>query len=144
METITKFLTDLWADGYDGKIVTFVIVIMVVAFMYLVYSAINYIIYSKPCLGCGNITINKNEQGQPLCSDCNQVKEAEKTEAKLRCPVDGNIMIKKIVEGITIDKCSKCYGTWFNGGELEEVLERNEADGGSNFSTGLVVGMAIH
>ena len=34
------------------------------------------------------------------------------------CPVDGAVMAQETVEGVTIDRCTKCSGVWLDPGEL--------------------------
>jgi len=60
------------------------------------------------------------------------------------CPVDGMAMKKEpILDGvIIIDRCPKCSGVWLDHEELESIQEAAEDDG-SNFATGLAVGIAI-
>ena len=53
-----------------------------------------------------------------ICKAC-EAKIAPDTEAKRRCPVDGQEMVKRIVgDVVLLDKCTQCGGVWFDGEEL--------------------------
>lgn len=55
--------------------------------------------------------------------------EEEKREKELHylhCPKCGHKLHQIEIEGITLDKCAKCQGLWFDKGELEELHKREE------------------
>ncbi len=54
----------------------------------------------------------------------------EKTvDLQLNCPkCDGNL-VETNYEDIKIDVCNKCSGTWFDAGELAQIVDKNEDSG---------------
>lgn len=48
-----------------------------------------------------------------------------------QCPVDHDEMIVYDLDGVEIDHCLTCRGTWLDGGELELLVERAEVSGES-------------
>ncbi|MFH1561964.1 MAG: zf-TFIIB domain-containing protein [Nitrospirota bacterium] len=44
----------------------------------------------------------------------------------MHCPKCGQELHHVELEGITLDKCNKCQGLWFDKGELEELHKREE------------------
>lgn len=55
-------------------------------------------------------------------------------DATLACPRDASPLQKRLAEGVTIDRCDTCHGTWFDQGELrrvghERALEREATRG---------------
>jgi Zn-finger nucleic acid-binding protein len=42
-------------------------------------------------------------------------------------PVTGHLMEKIVVSGVTLDRCVESGGAWFDGGELEEVINKSSA-----------------
>lgn len=67
-----------------------------------------------------------------------QKEEAEKEESaaarKLRelhhmhCPKCGHKMKEIDIKGIAVDECRSCLGVFFDGGELDLLLEKGAAD----------------
>jgi hypothetical protein len=49
----------------------------------------------------------------------------------LHCPRDGAKLGVLQYEGVTIDTCPTCRGTWLDRGELEKIQETEEEDTGS-------------
>ena len=49
-------------------------------------------------------------------------------EIVLECPHDGSAMEKRDVEGVTIDRCATCGGTWFDARELRRVAHDKELE----------------
>lgn len=123
-------------------------VICVLAISGLLISIIVDSINSKPCIACEEGTTERNENGKPFCGDCAQIEEAEKTEKIVHCPHCKSKMSKKIVEGITIDKCPKCHGVWLDSDELDKIAEsiddNSDSGHGSGLATGLMLGMAMN
>jgi hypothetical protein len=56
--------------------------------------------------------------------------ESENTvDLHLSCPkCDGNL-VETDYENIKVDVCDKCSGTWFDAGELAQIVEKNENSG---------------
>ncbi|RME30225.1 MAG: rhomboid family intramembrane serine protease, partial [Deltaproteobacteria bacterium] len=48
---------------------------------------------------------------------------AETLSDRLRCPVDGAPMYRRRFGEIELDGCPRCGGIWFDGGELDQVVE---------------------
>lgn len=56
--------------------------------------------------------------------------EAEETvELELKCPKCDGTLVETDYENIKIDVCNKCSGTWFDAGELAQVVDKNEDSG---------------
>jgi ribosomal protein L37AE/L43A len=56
-------------------------------------------------------------------------KEAEEALKQLHyrhCPKCGHELEEFLSEGIALDKCPKCEGVWFDKGELEQLISREE------------------
>ncbi len=51
-----------------------------------------------------------------------------KVDAVLSCPHDGAELQKLQVEGVTIDRCGTCGGTWFDALELRRVAKDKELE----------------
>ena len=45
----------------------------------------------------------------------------------MACPVDGTPLTMSERAGIEIDYCPTCRGVWLDRGELDKIIERNEA-----------------
>jgi uncharacterized protein len=45
----------------------------------------------------------------------------------MRCPVDNETLVMADRNGVEIDYCPKCRGVWLDRGELDKILERNDA-----------------
>jgi len=48
-------------------------------------------------------------------------------EAPMACPVDGSTLVMSERSGIEIDYCPTCRGVWLDRGELDKIIERNNA-----------------
>ncbi len=46
----------------------------------------------------------------------------------MRCPKCGHEMKEETLEGVNIDRCSHCEGIYFDAGELDQVLLKQEDD----------------
>jgi hypothetical protein len=78
--------------------------------------------------------------------------EAEKAAAeeaqtraacRMRCPKDGARLEVVTFQGIEIDRCPECLGTWFDAGEARRIVEKELKGGGGIFAdivSGLVGG----
>ena len=60
------------------------------------------------------------------------------------CPVDGELLEKEEIEGITIDRCNKCKGVWLDKGELKKIKENIEEESNARFVVGLASGLSFH
>jgi Zn-finger nucleic acid-binding protein len=54
---------------------------------------------------------------------------SETVDLKLDCPKCEGNLIETDYEGIKIDVCDKCSGTWFDAGELAQIVDKNEDSG---------------
>ena len=45
----------------------------------------------------------------------------------MACPVDGTTLTMSERSGIEIDYCPTCRGVWLDRGELDKIIERNNA-----------------
>lgn len=45
----------------------------------------------------------------------------------MNCPVDGTVLALADRQGIEIDYCPQCRGVWLDRGELDKILERENA-----------------
>ena len=45
----------------------------------------------------------------------------------MKCPVDNETLVMADRGGVEIDYCPKCRGVWLDRGELDKILERNDA-----------------
>ena len=48
-------------------------------------------------------------------------------EGPMACPVDGATLVMSERQGIEIDYCPTCRGVWLDRGELDKIIERNNA-----------------
>ena len=48
-------------------------------------------------------------------------------QGPMACPVDGTALVMSERSGIEIDYCPSCRGVWLDRGELDKIIERNEA-----------------
>lgn len=46
----------------------------------------------------------------------------------MRCPKCNCEMETQIVSGIQVDRCSSCFGLWFDSGEVERLTNRKAAE----------------
>lgn len=54
----------------------------------------------------------------------------EATDLGLGCPKCDGKLHETAYESVKIDVCDKCGGVWFDAGELAQVMEKEEKDGG--------------
>ena len=45
----------------------------------------------------------------------------------MQCPTDGTTLTMSERSGIEIDYCPSCRGVWLDRGELDKIIERNNA-----------------
>jgi len=48
-------------------------------------------------------------------------------EGPMACPIDGSTLVMSERSGIEIDYCPTCRGVWLDRGELDKIIERNNA-----------------
>lgn len=51
------------------------------------------------------------------------------SETEMQCPRCDGKLVETDYENIKIDVCSKCSGTWFDAGELAQIVDK-EPEGG--------------
>ena len=49
---------------------------------------------------------------------------------ELKCPKCDGTLVETDYENIKIDICNKCSGVWFDAGELAQVVDKEEKEGG--------------
>ena len=73
-------------------------------------------------------------QREKLKQERDAAKKAQEKEAHwMKCPKCGSDMVEKEMDNVMIDQCTECQGIYFDAGELELVLKREE--GKSFFNT---------
>lgn len=50
-------------------------------------------------------------------------------DLQLNCPKCDGTLVETDYENIKIDVCNKCSGTWFDAGELAQIVDKNENSG---------------
>ncbi len=93
------------------------------------------------CSRCGETRTKTEFEGLPTCDKC-EVEIQAAREDKRNCPMCATLMEKSIVQKIIVDRCPDCHGAWLDAGELELLKKVVESDGGSDFATGMIIGMA--
>ena len=53
-------------------------------------------------------------------------KERLKELHHMRCPKCGMELSHFELQGIELDRCVSCHGTWFDAGEVEQLLEKEQ------------------
>jgi len=68
----------------------------------------------------------KKEAGLSQKREAEQAAERERLKAAhhMHCPKCGQKMAEKSLAGIAVDECSMCGGTYFDAGELEQLLSK--------------------
>ena len=51
-----------------------------------------------------------------------------KTAHFMKCPKCGHDMKEESLEGVSVDRCTRCEGIFFDAGELDQVLLKHEKD----------------
>ena len=41
-----------------------------------------------------------------------------------RCPRDGDLLVKRSIDGVEVEACGSCHGLWLDRGELESLSRR--------------------
>ncbi|MCM8525103.1 MAG: zf-TFIIB domain-containing protein [Lentisphaeraceae bacterium] len=55
-------------------------------------------------------------------------KKAQEKEAHwMKCPKCGSDMVEKEMDNVMIDQCTDCHGIYFDAGELDLILKREES-----------------
>ncbi|HTK26178.1 MAG TPA: zf-TFIIB domain-containing protein [Pyrinomonadaceae bacterium] len=89
------------------------------------------------------MAVDLEDRGQALENEYFRRKEQEliqKMKARLEaenakntemlCPRCDGKLIETDFEDIKIDVCNKCTGVWFDAGELAQVMDKEEKEGG--------------
>lgn len=58
-----------------------------------------------------------------------KLEASETVDLELKCPKCEGNLVETDYEGIKIDVCDKCLGTWFDAGELAQIVDKNEDSG---------------
>ncbi|MEZ5425859.1 MAG: zf-TFIIB domain-containing protein [Pyrinomonadaceae bacterium] len=58
-----------------------------------------------------------------------KLAEENTVDLELQCPKCDGTLVETDYENIKIDVCNKCSGTWFDAGELAQVVDKNEDSG---------------
>ena len=53
-------------------------------------------------------------------------KERAKKDHWMKCPKCGMDLVTVQFQGVSIDRCTSCGGTYFDAGELEQVMKRGD------------------
>lgn len=53
-------------------------------------------------------------------------KEARKALHHMHCPKDGADLEEVQYHGVSVDRCTECGGVWFDAGEVESLVEKEE------------------
>lgn len=94
----------------------------------------------EPCADCSQPTRRRTIDGSALCEECQFQREAAQ-ETVIECPAHGHRMVKESYEGVVIDRCPDgCV--FLDLHELENLREIAGAEASSQFTTGLVIGIA--
>lgn len=68
------------------------------------------------------------EQREELRKEREVAKKAQEKEAHwMKCPKCGSDMEEKELDNVMIDQCTECQGIYFDAGELELVMKREES-----------------
>jgi uncharacterized protein len=59
---------------------------------------------------------------------------AERARCLNKCPKCGVELLPITYQGVVVDKCPECRGTWLDHGELRLILEREQKHGGGFLS----------
>lgn len=73
-----------------------------------------------------------HRQEKELLAKMKAKLEAEKAEnVKIICPRDGETNLKEVdFEGVKIDVCESCGGVWLDGGELAQLVNKEDNKSG--------------
>lgn len=70
------------------------------------------------------------ERLKKLRAEAAEAAEAAKRRQHfMKCPKCGADLAHEAYHGVEVDRCHACGGVWFDAGEVEQVLERHEAEG---------------
>jgi len=91
------------------------------------------------CLQCEGLWFDSGEielvgaKSGVHAEDCFSTRPADTKEARLKCPICGKKMDKRMLgttEPVLADVCPVCDGLWLDKGELEQVLAQQLDDAG--------------
>ena len=96
------------------------------------------------CVQCNGLWFDFSELDEYL-SDTkrpeNFVRTSEIITGDLPCPACGEQMDEVRCNELTLDRCSRCRGIWFDAGEVKElkrIIEGNENDGKNGLCSSMV------
>lgn len=58
-----------------------------------------------------------------------KLEASDTVDLHLGCPKCDGTLVETDYENIKIDVCNKCSGTWFDAGELAQIVDKNENSG---------------
>ncbi len=58
-----------------------------------------------------------------------KLSESSAQTSEVDCPKCDGKLVETDYENIKIDVCNQCSGTWFDAGELAQVVDKNENSG---------------
>ncbi|KKQ35116.1 MAG: hypothetical protein US50_C0025G0010 [Candidatus Nomurabacteria bacterium GW2011_GWB1_37_5] len=126
MEAITEFISNL----------EFIHYVFIFLALFLSVIAIIAISSVKSCQKCDRLTINTDDQGVPLCTNCGggeyEEEEEEEEEIERTCANEdcGSYLepSEKQKLGFLIFECPDCGGIWIEKEKTEEEKENEEED----------------
>jgi uncharacterized protein len=69
----------------------------------------------------------KQLEAEKLAKMAEQERQRLRELHHMKCPKCGMDLMEIQYEGITLDRCVTCGGTWFDAGEMEHLLEERES-----------------
>jgi len=66
--------------------------------------------------------------------------KTERDQCLNKCPKDGATLEPVTYQGVVVDRCPECRGTWLDDGEFRLILEREQKSGGG-FLGGMISSM---
>jgi hypothetical protein len=130
-----------WFEG--DKVFTIfadlIIILVVLVILWGIWSVIDH--FRTPfCATCGETrTRATDENGRPFCHDC-RLKQRAASEKKVKCPIHGVVMTKRIIDDVIIDSCPNgCV--FLDSGELDTIRDKIESQQNNAFTGAFVGGM---
>lgn len=60
--------------------------------------------------------------------DKNKSARDKKNEPPIKCPRCGGTMLENLISKIKVDRCIRCQGIFFDGGEYETLMKSRDKD----------------
>lgn len=70
----------------------------------------------------------RRKREQAISADADEEAEKARQLHWMRCPKCGQELTPQDLQGITVDRCSRCEGIFFDRGELDELLFKKAED----------------